>query len=370
MAAMWTDIRYHVHLHTIFSDGFGTYREVLHAAARSGLHAVNITDHNILPQEVEGYYTVNGRRVLLLVGEEIHDRVYGGRGSGHLLALGVQRDVAPETDFVTPQTMIDRVRDAGGLAFIAHPIDVPVPYLNEREYSCRDWQVQGYHGIELWNAMTEFKRRMQPGPFALAFYLLFFPLIARRPLPETVRLWDDLLRQGRRVLVLTGSDAHAYRRRLGPVCLRIFAYERHFQTLNMHVLLDGPLTGDFHQDKARLLAALAAGHAYIGHDRLAPPEGFRFWATGPWGTAMMGDVRPLEGPVTLHATLPYKARVRLVHNGRVLHTWRWTNTLRWTVREPGAYRLEAFRFYWGHWRGWIYSNPIFLVDGRWSLVDG
>ncbi len=199
------EIRYHPHVHTRFSDGHGTYAEVLHAAARAGLHAVQITDHNVLVEGVEGYYRVAGRSVLLLVGEEIHDRTLL-QGKNHLLALGLSRDLSPLA-VGHPQRLIDAVVENGGLAFLAHPIDVAVPYAGEGDFSWRDWDIRGFHGIELWNAMSEFKARI-PTPAHALFYAFQFHRVARGPFPETLRLWDRLLQQGRQTVAIAGSDAH------------------------------------------------------------------------------------------------------------------------------------------------------------------
>ena len=59
-----------LHAHTPYSDGHAYHHEIAQAAARAGIQVVVVTDHNVLVGGKEGY--VDG--VLLLVGEEIHDR--------------------------------------------------------------------------------------------------------------------------------------------------------------------------------------------------------------------------------------------------------------------------------------------------------
>jgi len=357
----WTEIRYHVHLHTRFSDGHGTYQEVLHAAAVAGLHAVNVTDHNILPLDLEGYYTHNGHRVLVLVGEEIHDRL--GVAKGHLLALGVRRDVASDIGACPAQTLIDKTLEAGGLAFIAHPIDERIPYLREWSYPWEDWSVTGYHGIELWNAMSEFKRRVARFPLSFPWYVFLFHRVARGPFPETLALWDGLLAQGHRVVAIGGSDAHAFRVNLGPFTLRIYPYVKHFRAVNTHLLLPRPLSGDVKADKALILDALRAGHAFVGYDLPKATDGFRFWAVSEHREAVMGDTLEMGREAVLHIHLPGRAQVRLIRNGHLYRRWHWIRGVHLRVTEPGVYRVEARRFAWGRWRGWIYSNPIYLVRG-------
>jgi acetyl esterase/lipase len=53
------------------------------------------------------------------------------------------------------------------------------------------------------------------------------------------------------------------------------------------------------------------------------------------------------------------ARLKLVHNGRVIHTATGTN-LTFEIGDFGAYRVEAWLAVAGEERPWIYSNPIRL----------
>ncbi len=353
------EIRYHPHVHTRFSDGHGTYWDVLRAAARAGLHAVQITDHNLLVTEVEGYYSVEGRRILLLVGQEIHDPTLIP-GKNHLLAFRVSQDFSPYA-LGHPQKLIDAVLRDGGLTFIAHPIDGAVPFVEEGDFSWRDWDIQGFHGIELWNAMSEFKRRIPTRAHAV-YYAYRFHRVARGPFPETLRLWDRLIReQDRPIVAIGGSDAHALPARLGPLRRTLFPYEWHFRAVNTHLLLPRPLKGDIDQDRELIYQALRKGHAFVAYDLPAPTDGFRFWATGKEGIAWMGDRLPIRGPVTLHLRTPQKATLlRLLRDGVVVQSWQHTSSAQWVTHQPGAYRVEAYLHVWGRLRGWIFSNPIYL----------
>ncbi len=52
------EIVVNLHMHTRYSDGSGTHKDIAHAAIKSGLDAVIVTDHNVLVQGMEGYYQV------------------------------------------------------------------------------------------------------------------------------------------------------------------------------------------------------------------------------------------------------------------------------------------------------------------------
>ncbi len=350
------EIVFHPHVHTVYSDGHGTHADVLRAALRAGVDVVQFTDHNVRVEGVEGYYSEGARRVLALMGEEVHDRTAPPeRWGNHLLAFGASMELAPyETD---PQSLIDATRRGRGLAFLAHPHDPAAPTVGEAAFPWRAWHVRGYHGLEIWNAMSEFKGHLRTWAHAL-FYALQFHRVAIAPFAATLRLWDDLTRRGQRVVAIGGSDAHAIPKLGGRV--RLFPYEAHFRAVNTHVLLERPLSGRLEDDRDAIYAALAAGHAFVANDLLGAARGFRFRAQGAGHTARMGDEIRLDGGITLQVRLPARARLRLLRDGQPVGLWPNAEVLAYPVREPGVYRVEAYRRAWGRWRGWIYSNPIYV----------
>lgn len=351
------EIVINLHMHTRYSDGTGLHRDIARAAAEAGLDAVLVTDHNVLVRGVEGYYTFGQRRVLLLVGEEVHDRTRQPQ-KNHLLVFGVDEEMAPYAE--TPQGLIDAVRRAGGLCFIAHPVDPAAPRFDEPDISWVDWDVDGYTGLELWNAMSEFKSRLHTFAHAL-YYAYRFPEVAVGPFPEVMRRWDELLAQGKRVVAVAGSDAHALHAHAGPLRRVLFPYTWHFRAVNTHLLLDAPLEGQVPVDRKRIYQALKQGRAFLANDWFIPARGFRFTAEGRAGTATMGESLPLDGGVTLKFRLPQRAEVRLVRAGETVHTWHHDEVGACTVTQPGAYRLEVYRRFGWRRRVWILSNPIYLT---------
>ncbi len=349
------EIVVNLHMHTRYSDGNGSHRDLAAAALRRGLDAVIVTDHNVLVQGFEGYFKDGPRKLLMLVGQEIHDQDREPQ-KNHLLAFGAGRELATHAD--DPQILIDAVRAAGGLAFIAHPHDPAAPAFHETDISWVDWSVGNFTGLELWNGLSEFKTVLHTKLHGL-FYAYFPALIARGPLPDTLRKWDELLAT-RRVVAIGGSDAHAARYRLGPLSRVIFPYDFHFRTVNTHLLVQGPLTGDPDEDKRMIYDALAAGHCFIGYDLFLPTRGFHFTAQGREAAAVMGDEIPSRGGVTLQAHLPHQAEIRLIKNGRTIRLVKKQQALTFIVTEPGVYRIEAYRAHLGRRRGWIFSNPIYV----------
>jgi hypothetical protein len=345
-----------LHMHTHFSDGTGSHEQIAHAAIAAGLDVVIVTDHNVLVQGVEGYYQKDGRRALLLVGEEVHDQTRSPQKS-HLLVLGASRELA--TYAPRPQALIDQAHKAGGLSFLAHPTDPEFRAFHEDDISWADWQVRGFTGLELWNGFSELKG-VARGKLDAIFYAFFPQYLARGPHPETLKRWDELLAKGQRVVAIGGSDAHAIQARMGPLRRTVFPYDFHFRAINTHLLVDGDLTGDAAADRERVYDAFRKGHAFVGYDLPHPTRGFRFTAQGRDATASMGDEIRLGTGLTMQMRLPIKAECRLVCNGSVIRTWKDREICALTVSQLGAYRVECLIDYLGRQRGWIYSNPIYV----------
>lgn len=352
------EITINIHMHTTYSDGSGRHQDIGQAALKGNLDAVIVTDHNVWVNGVEKYYERDGKKALLLVGEEVHDQ---GRQpqKNHLLVFNAKREVATYAD--KPQTLINTISRAGGLSFLAHPFDPAAPAINEGDLSWVDWDIDGFTGIELWNAMTEMKSLIKSKLHAV-FYAFNPALIARNPFPETIQVWDKLLEIGKPVVAIGGSDAHAFHHRLGPIRRVIFPYEYHFRAINTHLLLEHTLSGDIQTDKDLIYSALLKGHAFIGYDLPARTEGFRFVAHGKDQSAWMGDTVSAKFGVTFMISLPLITECHLLKDGQVIKTWTKRDNCTYITSEPGVYRVEVYIRYRGKKRAWIFSNPIYVTS--------
>ena len=372
-----------IHMHTTHSDGFGSFDDLIDGAVKGGLDFVIVTDHNVLVREEEEGYRSG---VLTLVGQEVHDTKREPTGN-HLLCLGVESDVSGLA--ADPQELIDAVGEQNALTFLAHPIEENTE-LFPKCYPWYNWEVTGYHGVELWNYLSGFRGFTTSHLRALlvGFFPRFFPV---GPLPAMLEKWDDLT-QERPVVALGGTDVHAVKYNLGPITRRFLTYEESAKALNTHVLTATPLTGppergpfDFRDpntqhDRNLVLEALRQGHCWLGYDLAGPTEGFRFWAerensgagrgvSPPSGqkpeesaaVALMGDsVLLADGQaLNLHVRSPEAANIRLLRNGRVVSQG-FASSLAYQARDAGVYRVEVRKQRWGKQRGWIFSNPIYV----------
>ncbi|MCX8061397.1 MAG: CehA/McbA family metallohydrolase [Anaerolineales bacterium] len=346
-----------LHMHTPYSDGFYSHTQIAQAAIRSHLDAVIVTDHNVLVKGIERYVLEGDRHTLLLVGEEIHDQTRQPQ-KNHLLVLGANQELAQYAS--EPQRLIDAARQAGGLTFLAHPIDPAAPAVRQNDISWVDWEVHDFTGIELWNGFSEFKGHLK-SLFHALFYGFFPVLIAEGPFPEALRRWDSLLWRGKPVVAIGGSDAHALPIRIGPLRKTIFPFEFHFRCINTHLLLHQPLSGEFANDRLAIYSALAAGRAFIGYDLPASTRGFRFRAIGKDREAGMGEAISVEGGVTFKIRLPFPTECVLLKDGNPVKKWYKRDLCTYLASERGVYRVEVYLRFLGKRRGWIFSNPIYVT---------
>lgn len=350
------EIIINLHMHTPYSDGHASHSEIAQAAIHAGIDAVIVTDHNIWVDGIERYYQENEQRVLLLVGEEIHDQALQPQ-KNHMLVFGTNQELSPLA--YDTQFLIDRIRKAGGLSFLAHLYDPAAPAVGETDISWENWQVQRFTGIELWNSMSEFKSLLKSKLHAI--YYIFNPeSIAHGPSIQALKKWDELLAQGQKIVAVGGSDAHALPVRLGPLKRVLFPYEFHFRCINTHLLSETPLIGELEHDRSVVYNAMERGRAFVGYDLPAPTRGFRFTAQGLGMNASMGETIELVNGVTLQVRLPLAAECHLLRDGAVIQTWQGQTTCTHITNQTGVYRVEVYRQYRGKRRGWIFSNPIYV----------
>ena len=351
------DIAGNLHLHTTASDGTGSHDDVAAAAARAGLDFIIYTDHNTWVDGVDGWFcdSATGRRVLRLMGQEINDRQLVPERN-HLLCHFISSDL--NAIAADPQQLIDTTLERGGLTFLAHPIERPGFDRAVQIYPWERWDVSGYTGIELWNAMTDAKWRLR----SILRGLIggYLPnLVLTGPFPEMLAKWDELLATGRKVVAIGNSDAHAWSITWRIFTRVIFPYEFLFRAVNTHLLLDRPLDDDVGQAQAQIYNALKAGHCYMGYDLAASPKGFMFTGSSGSAQAMMGDTLLLQSDATLRLESPYPAKWRLVKDGQLIWEERGKG-FEWKTNAPGVYRVEGYRWFWGRQRGWVFSNPIYV----------
>jgi hypothetical protein len=337
-----------VHLHSTYSDGTGTVKQIAKAGRRAGADVVLLTDHDTLAAKrngEEGWYG----GVLLLVGEEVSPK-----RRNHYLAFGIDEEI--DHSQLDAAGICAAVRAAGGFGFAAHPFSHGSQRFSRAGTGMPFDALDELDGIELWSFVTDTGESVS----SVREMLLFMAAPGRvldHPPERNVRAWDELCRR-RRVVALGGLDAHQFGKRIGPfVPLRIMGYHRSFRYIRTHVLCEQPLTGELATDRERVFGALRSGRCYIAVDSIAPAGGFRFEADDlPMGAEAPAAARRLT------VRVPLDARLRLLRDGREIAAGV-GRTLEAEVDAPGVYRAEALRRSRGRERTWILSNPIYLRNG-------
>ncbi|HSN94000.1 MAG TPA: CehA/McbA family metallohydrolase [Anaerolineaceae bacterium] len=350
------EIQVGIHMHTRYSDGHGSHTELLKAALKAGLDAIIVTDHNVLVQDAETYMQEKRRKVLLLIGEEVHDQTLKGGGS-HLLVFGHNRELARFAP--NPQALINQATSNRGLTFIAHPYEDTLPAFGEAEFGWRNWDIKGFTGIELWNQLSEFKTRSQSLPTAIRN--AFFPRgMMEAPLERTVKLWDELLLKNKQpVVAIAGNDAHNLVIKKGPFKVNLYSYEFHFRSFSNHLVVPNKLSGEINQDRSMIYDALASGHTYLANDQIHSAKGFRFTVNTKDGTFFLGDRVDSSSGLTFQVRLPIHGHIRLFKDGKMIKESWDREVLTHITTEPGIYRVEVYQDYLGKHRAWIFSNPIY-----------
>ena len=349
-----------IHVHSRRSDGTADVEAIAAAAARAGLDFVILTDHGDATREPDPPQYREG--VLCI------DAVELSTDQGHVVALGLPQ--APYPLAGEARDVIEDISRLGGFAVAAHP-DSEKP-----ELQWSDWDAP-LDGLEWLNADSEWR---DESVWSLARALLTYPIRATETLVSlldrptaTMRRWDELT-QRRRIVAVAGADAHA---RIGlrsisepygnGSSLHVPSYERMFHVFS-NTLPHTTFSGDAASDAQAVLAAIRSGHVYSTVDGLGGPAAMSFTATSGTATAVVGDVLPIGGPVTLRVDVqaPDSARIELVKDGRLLQTTTAGTVLEQVVDATAAvYRVEIVL------PGspgeppvpWMVSNPIYVGRG-------
>jgi len=347
-----------LHVHSsLGGHSTGTLDEIVRAARANELAFVVMTEH---PSK----YVDTAAATL----KGTHEGVLFINGSELSAANDERLFVVPGPSAVGPsapdaQALVERARAEGRLALVAYPEKI------------RDWGLQGFDGIEVYNLYTNSKRIS----YGLLFFDglwsyrshadLLFSTFYERP-DENLRRWDELCAaRGLRLSAVAGNDAHSnVGLRLGDRTGKEFLgvsldpYERSFRVVRNHVLLDRaqPLAAD------SLVAALRGGRSYIAFDIFGDSTGFRFTAHGPAETKTMGDeiALPAGGEVRLKVRTPVAGRVVFFRDGQVIREFEEGTDAELAVGERGVYRVEIYlaglRDFLGERKPWIISNPIYV----------
>ncbi|MDZ7626275.1 MAG: PHP domain-containing protein [Ignavibacteriaceae bacterium] len=337
------------HVHSLFSDGTGEIPEIAKYADESNLDFLLMTDHNTLRGLQEGFEKWYGK-TLCLIGCEINDK----ENRNHYLAFGINETYSTR---LSAKEYVRKVKEAGGIGFLAHPHEKRNHMAEHPPYPWVDWSIEDYNGIEIWNHMSEWMENLTEQNKYTSFLHPLRSIVS--PPPETLKLWDELNLK-RKVVGFGGVDAHAHKQNLfGFFEVEIFPYKVLFKSIHNHILLPEPLVkGNSKQklakSKAAIYEALAYGRSFIANDYHVNSKGFQFFAKSGKKKYYMGDYVDFSEKITLSVTLPVQnAEIKIIRNGKEIADFS-SDKAEFEVKKAGAYRVEVYYFN----KAWIYSNHI------------
>ncbi len=141
-----------IHMHTTESDGTKPIEEVIAIGQRAGLEFMMFTDHMNLVNRDNGHEGIYGD-TLVVIGYEHNDLA-----DEHHYLLFDTPGVYPE--HMTPREYVAAGAADNAIGILAHPDEIRDRLEEYPAYPWRDWAVEGYTGIELWNQMSEWMEKL------------------------------------------------------------------------------------------------------------------------------------------------------------------------------------------------------------------
>ena len=329
-----------IHIHSRYSDGTGSLKQIVSAGLKSNLDFLIITDHNSLRLKNEGKEGWYKDKLFVMVGEEV------SHSDQHLLALGVNEEIPKD---LKPEQSSAAIQQNGGFGIVAHPDGKYQFHFKKRDYSWKYWEGENIEGLEVWSYMFDWVKNIKP------WNLLYFYTCPDKAItgPEdiTLKRWD-LLNKTRRVVGIGGIDAHAK----GVWPFQVFPYKQLFESIVTYVICDSELSKDNESAKEILLNRMRSGNCYFAYEEYSKAPGFRFWMEKTSTILEMGDRVPFDSNIILKLVLPKRSFFRILKDSCSIFNGS-GKTWNMKITEPGVYRIEVFYKN----KPWIYSNPIVLT---------
>jgi len=339
-----------IHAHSIFSDGSGTFPDMIKAAQEAGLDYLLASDHMTLQGRDEGY-TGWHDDLFLSVGYEINDK----DDQHHYLAFGL--DAMLPMDYSHEQ-YIQAVKAKGALGVAAHPFEQRDVHKSVVEFPPIPWGNLDYpeiEVIEIWNMMSHW---LELTTGRNKYWNVVHPRSFSTFPSRRLLAWWDLANLDRKVVGIGSVDVHAIKIRILKLYTKaIFDYKIMFKSIRTHLLCDNELTkyASNNEIESTIFNLIHNGRTFISNFRRGDARGFRFWAQDGSKELQMGESGPMQKPI-LKAIIPERGHCRLIRNSEVIQKGK-TTKIDLAV-SPGVYRLEVLK---GK-RGWIYSNHIKILE--------
>lgn len=354
------------HLPTDRSTGNTQLKQIISDAQHADLDFVILTELNDFNQNNsrEGYYS----NLLLLEG-----RKYSYLNSRVIIYKNNFNNSYNSSDKVNAHLadMLSRAshEPKEGSFVLAHPLKPGFTWHGETP--------TGFDGLEVINLKRLWQEAWHNSPASFLWSFYAYPFnselallrLYRRPQQE-LNMWDRLNTKSF-VAGFAGTEADT-KIKFGPnKFFNIPSNKTLLNFFNNHVLLKSELTGQFTNDKAKILEALHRGQFYMSLDLISNPKGFNFYVQTKNEVISMGGETLLSSKPILYVQLSKKPSVAfeviIYRNGEKVLTSNSKNT-ELHLLLSGTYRAEVrvaptLPLPDGKkWLTWIYTNPIRVLD--------
>ncbi len=355
-----------INIHTQKSLGSGTVPQINEEAKVVGADFMLYTDFNIF-DNVPTQDTYDGR-LLVLSGVKysyLDSRLIFYSPSDKHLGYSLGEAQTALADLISQ----DPTSRSESLVVLTHPS------LRGYEWS-GEWP-EGFDGIEILNTKAMSARAWNYSKVSSIWSLFIYPFNPQLALfrlflePSAELGLLDQLSLKRKIFAFAGSEASARAIPWAGYLIRFPSYHKTFELLSQHVLLEGELTGNLQQDKAKIFEALKKGQFYICLDLLGDPRGFYTYISSNKDIYPMGSSIKWKKNLVLKAKLPEKPKaffeIVVLKNGQRYKTFN-TPEIEVPVDGPGVYRIQvriAQRFPLPDatkWITWIYGNPYYVTE--------
>ena len=361
----WYDYRGVTNVRSNLSSGSSNPSEIIASAKKSNLDFLVLTDSN----QFESSSSSSGYYGSLLVLDEseysfLDSRLIYYSGQDQKQPQSLQESALFFTDLLS-QKEIEK-RDS--IVVLAQP------FKGENSTWSGEYPA-GLDGIEVINPKSISEQAWKKSKFNVLVSLLTYPFspnlaflrLFNEPKNE-LALWDSVA-STRPFLGFAGSDASARAFPLTDYLMKFPSYQKSFEFVSNHLLIQTELTGNFSKDRIKILRALKKGQFYLALDLLGDPRGFWVSITDTESEYPMGSTIKYKQGLLLNAKIPWEIsdqfEIVVIKNGEREFTSN-SSSLEYKITGPGVYRVIVrvspfLSFLEGkRWITWIYSNPFYV----------
>ncbi|MCD4819555.1 MAG: hypothetical protein K8S23_12775 [Candidatus Cloacimonetes bacterium] len=332
-----------VHNHSEYSyDSSVPISKIILAARNNELDYFTLNDHlNMQARDDRDFR--NEKDILIIAGSEINDK----SNNNHFLVFDHSEIIKGEDASKYSKYYFEN----GVTCFAAHPFEKRI--CNKfRKYIWTDPENTNFHGLEIWNAVSEWVGKLSPKKNGV-FLVFFSSFFIRKPFQKTLNYWDDLAKNNIRKAAIGSTDAHSITHKWMGLKLVFLTHKMLFKTIRTNVLLSASET----PSQKSILKALRNGNSYIVNYKQGNPYNFYAGISDSKGkSAIFGEEIEYSENLKFYFRLPKIAKVVLIRSGKKIKTERDEKGY-FDILGKGVYRLEITQL----GRGWIYTNHIYVI---------